>query len=101
MDIAGEPPLEELFPNLAAGSYQETSDWSAHYNCIAWAAGSDKEWWWPAAGYYWPRRVPRETTLAAAIAAFQTLGYVECDGGEVESGFEKIVIYTLGERFTH
>ena len=101
MDIPGEPPLETVFPGLSCDEYEETSDWSARYNCIAWAAGSDGEWWWPAPGYYWPRGVAREASLVATVAAFKTLGYVECSSGEVELGFEKIALYAVDDRLSH
>lgn len=101
MDIPGEPPLGTVFPSLSSDEYEETSDWSPRYNCIAWAAGSDGEWWWPVPGYYWPRGVARESSLAAAVTAFSTLGYVECSSGEIEPGFEKIALYARDDRLSH
>ena len=43
---------------------------------------------------YWPKGVPREVTLEAFIAAYASLGYEACSGGDMEPGFEKIAIYT-------
>ena len=65
------------------------------YNCIAFAAGKDDQWWWPF-GYatYWPPNIPNEETLDAFIAAFSSLGYSPCSDGLLESGFEKVAIYT-------
>ena len=39
--------LESSFPNLKADGYQVTSPQSLEYNCIAWAAGDNTQWWWP------------------------------------------------------
>lgn len=73
------------------------SDFDTLYNCIAWAASDTQNWWWPddpdIGDGYWPQGVPRELTIAAFVAAFQTLGYTECTNGLLENGFEKIAIY--------
>src|SRR5439155_1575216 len=39
--------LEQLFPGLRAAPYREMSLRTHRYNCIAWAAGDDANWWWP------------------------------------------------------
>jgi hypothetical protein len=36
---------------------------------------------------------PREETVAGFIKAFGQLGYVVCDTGELESGYERLAIY--------
>jgi hypothetical protein len=88
------PSLLDLFPNLSATGYQVTSPPDLNYNCIAWAAGETHRPWWPG-GFYWPPGVPCQETLAAFIEAFRTLGYVPCDEGNVEVGFEKIALFAL------
>lgn len=87
--------LRPDFPRLDGSNYTQTSPTTPAYNCIAWAAGDNSRWWQPDAqyNYYWPDGAPREHTLAAYIAAYQTLGYEICEGDELEKGFEKIVIY--------
>ena len=45
--------------------------------------------------------MPREPTVDAFIAAFQTLGYEPCADGAAEPGCEKIAIYTLNGKPTH
>jgi|SRR5713101_4102382 len=73
-----------------------TSPVTKSYNCIAWAAtgSADAPWWWPIpASYYWPDGVSREVTIPAFLAAFATLGFVECDNGKLDSSFEKIALY--------
>jgi hypothetical protein len=69
-----------------------TSPKANRYNCIAWAAGDDKNAWWPIKGY-WPPKVPRERTLEAFIQAFETCGYKLCKDGALEAGVEKIAIF--------
>ena len=87
--------LEQQFPNLATEDYTLTSPDTIDYNCVAWAAGTDQEWWWPdpMEQEYWPDGVPREETLSTFIAAFATLGYQCCNNESLETGFEKIAIY--------
>ncbi len=84
------------FPRLSPpAQFEITSDKSAKYNCIAWAAGETHRKWWPDKMRvdYWPPGVPRETTLTAFIATFQKLGYEPSDHADLESGFEKIAIF--------
>jgi hypothetical protein len=82
-------------PNLTSTNHVVTSPFKARYNCIAWAAGNDTRWWWPVGRYYWPPNVPRVETLDAFIAAFATLGFVECADALLEANFEKIAIYAV------
>jgi hypothetical protein len=86
------------FPALAGDAvFKKTSDKTAGYNCIAFAAGDDTEWWWPIQGLgrkvYWPGWAPRQLTLAAFVAVFEGLGYRRCRNGARKRGTEKIAIY--------
>ena len=87
--------LEKQFPKLTADSYILTSPDTIDYNCVAWAAESDEEWWWPdpMEQEYWPEGVPREETLSAFVEAFSTIGYEPCQNAELEPGIQKIAIY--------
>jgi hypothetical protein len=96
--------LDTAFPNLHRGGYRVTSASSQRYNCIAWAAGDNANWWWPVADtrFFWPAGVAREETLAAFEAAFATLGFVRCDAEVREDGFEKVAIFADATGFpTH
>jgi hypothetical protein len=42
---------------------------------------------------FWPKGAERVETLAAFIAAYETLGFKVCDSGDAEAGFEKIAIF--------
>jgi hypothetical protein len=68
------------------------------YNCIAFAAGDDRNWWWPdAAGKdSWPAGIARAETVEAFRDAFATLGYVVCDDDQLEPGYDKIALFALG-----
>ena len=83
------------FPKLNTQSFDFTSPKDNGYNCIAWAAGENDRVWWPDRGNagYWPRGIPREETLPAFIAAYETLGFERCSSDLLEPGYEKIVIF--------
>jgi hypothetical protein len=90
--------LEQLFPGLRAAPYHVKSPRTHQYNCIAWAARDDANWWWPTNGpgdapRYWPAGAPREETLAAFAAAFATLDFAACANEILESGFEKVALF--------
>jgi hypothetical protein len=94
---------QDLFPHAPAEGFVLTSPATREYNCIAWAAGSQAEWWWPDFGFisYWREHVPRLETLDAFYAAFAQLGYSRCADGRLEPGFEKVAFYALAGKPTH
>ncbi|MBD2434850.1 MAG: hypothetical protein C4323_03740 [Mastigocladus sp. ERB_26_2] len=87
--------IERDYPNLITHGYKLTSADTPDYNCVAWAAEDDQNWWWPDTQglHYWPPGVPREETIEAFKQAFQTLGYEVCEDHGLEEGFQKIAIY--------
>jgi hypothetical protein len=93
MDFPGD--LARAFPRLTRTNSRPTSPKNAEYNCIAWAADDMSRPWWPDKNGigYWPIGVPREATLEAFVAAYETIGYVPCDNGDLEETVEKIAIY--------
>lgn len=92
-----EPSLEDVFPGLRGQPYQITSPKDHRYNCIAFVAGDDHNWWWPdAAGEdTWPPGVARVEAVGAFRDAFATLGYTVCDDGQLEPGYEKVALFAL------
>ena len=92
-----DPILEQVFPGLRGQAYAITSPRDDGYNCIAWAAGDDRNWWWPSADEEdsWPQGVARVETVAAFRDAFATLGYVACDHDQLEVGYEEIALFAL------
>jgi hypothetical protein len=95
--------LEDYFPNLSDSEYQITSPSSPTYNCIAWAAGDTTRWWWPdpMGLAYWPDEIPRDETLESFVALMRSLGFDDCGDAVLETGFEKIALFTKGEQATH
>jgi hypothetical protein len=94
--IPGSWPVQ-AFPFLNELNCTETSKFMRRYNCIAWAAGDTTRKWWPdfALIAYWPPRAPREETIGAFVAAFETLGYKLCLDERSEAGVEKIALYGI------
>jgi|SRR5271170_4394985 hypothetical protein len=92
------------YPALRQEGFEETSEADRAYNCIAWAADKDKKrWWWPsgAPNTYWPKQAPTKVSLKSFTLAFKSIGYVPCNNGEPEKGYEKIAVYALGNVPTH
>ena len=85
--------LETLFPKIAGTNYKITSPSTIDYNCIAWAVEDVLKWWWPFKPYFWPQGVKSEETIEAFIAAFESVGYEICQGGELEPAFQQIALY--------
>lgn len=93
--------LERYFPGLRAAEYQVTSASDVRYNCIAWAAGADSQWWEPSPGGHWPPGIKRGLTLDAFIQAFAALGYEPCETDELERGVEKVAFFVSHGEVTH
>lgn len=87
--------IEHCFPEIARKGYQITSRRTPRYNCIAWAAGDTRRWWWPDPSpfAYWPPNIPRENLLQRFLEAFRTLGYEPCSSPELEPDVEKVALY--------
>ena len=91
------------FPNLSDEFFSIASPENANYNCIAWAIGDDRRWWWPnlAPSAYWPPGFPKDETVENFVRTFSLFGFIECQDGSLEDGFEKIVLYTKSGTPTH
>lgn len=92
-----EPRPEDVFPGLRGQTHQIQSPKDDGYNCIAWAAGDNRRWWWPdpAGEDTWPAGVARVETGEAFRDAFATLGYEVCDTDQPEPGYEKVALFAL------
>src|SRR5262245_36260304 len=87
-------------PNLNESTHKLTSPQSPEYNCVAWAASDTEHWWQP--GVYWPVEAEPDTFgLGALIEAFAARGFVVCETGEREQGFQKVALYELSSYYTH
>src|SRR5437588_10140287 len=85
---------ERKWPYLRSEGYEVKSVETWDYNCIAFAADVDTEWWWPDADgdAKWPITW-REETLECFREAFRSLGYKKCWFSFRRRRFEKIAIY--------
>ena len=91
--------IDGEFPGLTNSEYKVTSEPSNHYNCIAYAAGKQTEWWSHLPGYYWP--ASRSPFVESLMAVFSGLDFEVCDSDNLEYGFEKVAIYSKGHDWTH
>ncbi len=91
--------LRQLFPRLTETTFDITSPQDGRYNCVAWAAGDVKRWWWPAEPpfAYWPSGVAREESVASFTEAFASLGYEVTGSGDHGQGFEKVAIFAASD----
>ena len=87
--------FEQVLPGLAGKDFSVTSAKDSVYNCIAWAAGVNNNWWWPGdpARTHWPASVPREETIEAFKLMFETLGFQLSSSEEMDPDFEKIALF--------
>jgi hypothetical protein len=91
------------FPRLTAANSRVTSPTDHRYNCLAWAAGDFAHWWQPGPGFHWPiPSAPDADRIEDLIAAFAAVGFVPCEPGDPEPGFERIALYADADgRYTH
>lgn len=85
---------EARFPNLTGSNYQVTSKHTPIYNCIAYAANDQANWWWPEGlGCHWPISHQAET-VECFVAAYATLGYAPTESSDLsDSSIERVAIY--------
>lgn len=97
------PARENKWPYLLSEGYSVESVETWDYNCIAFAADIQDQWWWPDANgdCEWPPGVKREVTLERFIEAYGTRGYKKCWFSLCQRRFERIAIYTLNGIPTH
>lgn len=82
-----------LFPGSANDPFTKSSEPNIDYNCIAWSVADNSRWWWPHQDGYWPAGISKEVTLKAFIEMFESLDYKKCETYDLESGYEKVVLY--------
>jgi len=102
--LSAEERLKKLFPGLASCPFfRVTSPKDEDYNCIAFAAADEGQWWWPdrQGQDYWPDGVPRTWDIESFEMAYATLGFTRCHGPEAEDGYIKIAIYAKGGKPQH
>lgn len=91
---------ERFIPALQEAEYEPQSPRNKGYNCFAWAARDSARCWDPpglADWTYWPDGVPTWESLENYRRAFATVGFEDCDTGDLEKGFEKVAIFVDAE----
>lgn len=100
--MATEMPLSAVqYPLLEQDGYEEKSPASNRCNCIAWAVEDVKNVWWPHPKARWPHSIPKQETIAAFVTMFRARGYVQCETGDLEQGFQKLALYALNQAPKH
>jgi hypothetical protein len=88
--------LEQRFPKLKESPYFIRSAEDPRYNCVAFAAGDERNWWEQGARLcYWPPGVDRGDTLESWARVFEIHGYKisRHDDYGLELNTDKIAIY--------
>jgi len=101
--IGRDLDLEEVCPRLKHCSYKITSPKDPRYNCVAYAVGDLKAFWYDAGvkGYYWPPGVSSSETIEGWVKVFELHGYRETQDRTLEPEYEKIAIYASAEGPEH
>lgn len=85
----------------------------ASYNCIAWAACVDNEWWeaipedkrpvflFDGTKINWPFDAPNNMERVTLEFIFSKKGYEVCPNGDYEEGFRKICLYGTNTKISH
>jgi len=106
--IGVKEDIDLYHPELAEVGYKITSEENISYNCIAWAAGDNTQWWEcyehgpvNSPGYYWPPGAKFGDSTEALVSAYETLGYWVCQNSDFEQGYEKVALYALDGEWKH
>ena len=89
------------FPNLVDVANKKTSEATHKYNCIAWAFGDNRRFWWPGDRMYWPFSHVGMTEMEAFQKWFQIDGWQPTTIRTYEAGLEKVALYVINGRPTH
>jgi hypothetical protein len=85
----------------------------ASYNCIAWAAYVDNEWWqaipeekrplynFDGTKINWPFNAPNDMKRETLEFIFSKKAYEVCENGDYDDGYRKICLYGTPEKITH
>lgn len=95
-----ESQLRSKWPDLF-NNYEKTSNETKVYNCVAWALKIEDDW--IQHDYHDDGEPDRDHFVESYIEIFKGEGFAICENGDLEDGFEKIVIYFVeaSNEFTH
>lgn len=111
-DFTPRAHIEYWFPNTVNADVLEiTSPKALTYNCVAWSLGIDSHWVEPYLPFgakvmpwaVWPNTEDQGLAIKTYVKMFRGEGFVKASRGNLEVGFDKIVIYwdKASENFTH
>ena len=82
--------------------FEVTSEATTLYNCFAWALGDNSRWIDPTVDYgYWPEHIPKRNSVESIVGLFRAAGYDLCEDGNLETGYQKIAVFTNKDEPTH
>ena len=95
--------FRRAFPKLTPDNHSVTSPRTDLFNCIAFAAGDMRLWWWPdpAGLSHWPPSAAQRKAKQHSDRPSLRLGFEPCETAELEPGFEKVAIHAVGGTPTH
>src|SRR5205809_62904 len=87
--------IEDTFPTLKADGYNKSSDYCEDYNCFAFATSETTKRIDPSGqpDCDWPDDILPTKFVSSFLAYYRSKGFVVCDNGDPEEGFEKIALY--------
>ena len=90
------------FPNSQNEPFEETSPETDQYNCLAWVMHDTQRWWDTEDEDFWVSNLPQDSTLKTLVLLGEKQGFVVCDNGQLEKGYEKMALFSLeGTYCTH
>lgn len=92
-------PIEDHFPKLREGGYQQTSPIDFNQNCFGFVLGFH-QWWETGEGSRWPKGLP-DDTLAGWISVLEQHGFAISPDGSLQHGIEKVALYARDEEPLH
>ena len=94
--------VAQAFPKLTSEEFEVIGQPTGRYNCIAYAAGDESEWWgFAEEDYYWPDYATRSYRIESLVEVFAGLGFERCQDSSLESGYEKVALYEGWGVWTH
>lgn len=103
MDIKRK--LEYWHPNLIENPYIiikifDTDDENDKFNCVSYSLDVYDKWIWTNEPS-WPIDIPRNLKIDSFKLLYNKYGYVECNNGDYEVGFDKIAFYIKNNNPSH
>lgn len=96
--------LTDWFPNIEPTNCKLLSENDDRANCIGWAMGDARRWWWPVAPggslrrrHHWPDACRRSKDIDGFEALMEYVGGIETEDEKPEKGFVKVALFATGD----